>query len=98
MNATVGLYTEFRNQIAEDVGAVISKFTATSEVDSTAIRKLRDHCFDTRRRLSEQAIDLRLAVCEVAGAAGKSLADRNIGQLSDALAKLDRAIERRHRL
>jgi hypothetical protein len=95
---SVELYNEFRNQIAEDVGAVISKFTATSEVDGTAIETLRDHCFDTRRGLSEKAVDLRLAVCEVARAAGKSLTDRNVGQLSEALAKLDHVIERRRRL
>jgi hypothetical protein len=91
-------YIELRNQVAEDVNVITANFAATRRVDSTAVKKLRERCFDARRRVSGKAVDVRLAICEVAGAAGKCSMDRDISQLSAALLKLDRAIAPRCRV
>ena len=89
---------ELRSLIAEDMAAIIAKFEATKKVDRIVIQQLRDHCFDARLRLPEKGTALSAAICTVAGAAGKCLADGNIGQLSDAVAKLDYVIEQKRRL
>lgn len=87
-----------RNQVAEDVNVITANFAATRQVDSAAVNKLRERCFDARRRVSGKAVDVRAAICEVAGAAGKCSIDRDISQLSAALLKLDRAIASRCRV
>ncbi|MGA8171586.1 MAG: hypothetical protein WB816_12260 [Methylocystis sp.] len=90
-------YIELRNQVAEDVNVITANFAATRRLDSNAVKTLRERCFDARRRVCGKAIDLRLAICEVAGAAGKCSMDGDFSELSDALSKLDRAIAPRRR-
>jgi len=90
-------YIDFRNQIAAHVGVIDAEYAATGRVDGIAVEQLRERCFDARRRVSAKAIDVRLAICEIAGVAGKCSTDRDISELSVAMLKLDRAIGGRRR-
>ncbi len=66
-------YLDFYTQVTEDVDAIASDFAAKGQVDGEALKKLRERCLNSRRRAPAKAMDVRLAICEVAGAAGGAL-------------------------